>query len=237
MQFITKNSSLIGNKIQLKKNELSETSHITFLGLEIDNLLSWNLHIDKVINELTNICYMLRAVKPYMSLSSLINIYYSLFHSVMSYGIIFWGHSTNTQRIFILQKRAVRLITGQNNRVSCRHFFKKLEILPLKSQYIYSTLVFVSKHNHLFTTNFNRHNIQTRQKDNFHVPSSSLTVFQKDVYFSGVKIFNKLPAELKQLVGSPKHFKSAVRRYLASHCFYTLKRIHGYGLTKLIFAC
>ena len=222
MQFITKNSKPIGSKIQYKTNELTETSHITFLGLEIDNLLSWNLHIDKVSNKLTSICFMLRAAKPYMSPSSLKTIYYSLFHSVMSYGIIFWGHSSNTQRVFVLQKRAIRLITGQGNRISCRQIFKQLEILPLKSQYIYSTLLFVSKHNHLFTTNFNTHNIQTRHSDNLHVPSSSLTVFQKGIYFSGIKIFNKLPVELKQLMGSTKHFKTAVRRYLVSHCFYTL---------------
>jgi hypothetical protein len=71
MQFKTKNSKLIGNKIHFNTNEISEIFHINFLGLEIDNLLSWNLHIDKVINKLTVICFMLRAAKPYMSPSSL----------------------------------------------------------------------------------------------------------------------------------------------------------------------
>jgi hypothetical protein len=74
--------------------------------------------------------------------------YYSLFHSVLSRGIIFWGHSSSTQRLFVLQKRAIRLITGQGNRTSCRQIFKQLEIFPLKSQYIYSILLFVSKHKH-----------------------------------------------------------------------------------------
>jgi hypothetical protein len=92
----------------------------------------------------------------------------------------------------------------------------------LKSQYIYSTLLFVSKHKHFFTTNFDRHNIRTRQRDNLHVPSSSLTAFQNGVYYSGINFFNKLPVELKQLVGFPQKFKTAVRRYLVSHCFYTL---------------
>jgi hypothetical protein len=223
MQFLTKNSKIIDNNINFKTIELTETPHITFLGLEIDNQLSWNLHIDKISNKLTSICFMLRAAKPYISSSTLKTIYYSLFHSVMSYGIVFWGHSSNTQRIFILQKRAIRLIMGQGNRTSCRHIFKQLEILPLKSQYIYSILLFVSKHYHLFATNYNTHNIQTRHRDNLHVPSSSLTVFQKGVYFSGIQIYNKLPAALKQLVKSPKFFKKAIKDYLVSHCFYTLQ--------------
>jgi hypothetical protein len=57
-------------------HELMEFSHITFLGLEIDNLLSWNLHIDKMMNNLTSVCFMLRAAKPFISLSSLLTIYY-----------------------------------------------------------------------------------------------------------------------------------------------------------------
>jgi hypothetical protein len=222
MQFLTKNSTPIGRNIRLNSNEIIEIPHINFLGLEIDNLLLWNLHIDKVINKLTTICYMLRAVKPYLSISSLKMIYYSLFHSVLSYGIIFWGHSPSTQRLFVLQKRAVRLMTGQGNRASCRNIFKQLEILPLKSQYIYSILLFVSKHKHLFKTNFTSHNIQTRQCENLHLSSSSLTVFQTGVYFSGIKIFNELPLELKKLVETPKKFKVAIRRYLGSHCFYTV---------------
>jgi hypothetical protein len=65
MQFKTKNSKLISNKIHFNTNEITEIFHINFLGLEIDNLLSWNLHIDKVINKLTVICFMLRACHPH----------------------------------------------------------------------------------------------------------------------------------------------------------------------------
>jgi hypothetical protein len=145
----------------------------------------------------------------------------------VSFGTISWyyilGAFLKYPKTFCITKKgAIRLITGQGNRTSCRQIFKQLEILPLKSQYIYSILLFVGKHKHFFTTNSDRHNIQTRQRDNLHVPSSSLTVFQNGVYYSGIKLFNKLPVELKQLVGFPKKFKIAVRRYLVSHCFYTL---------------
>jgi exonuclease III len=222
MQFITKNSRPIENRTYIMSHELTEVSHISFLGLEIDNLLSWNLHIDKVMKKLTSVCFMLRAAKPFISPASLLTVYYSLFHSALSYGIIFWGQSPSTQRLFVLQKRAIRIMMGVSNRTSCRHIFKKLEILPLNSQYIYSMLLFVSTHKQLFITNSDSHSIHTRQRDNLHVPMASLTAFQKGVYFSGVKIFNRLPAELKQLSSRPKQFKIASKRYLASHCFYTL---------------
>jgi hypothetical protein len=56
-------------------------------------------------NKLRSACYMFRFVKPCMSHSSLIMIYYSLFHSVMSSGIIFWGNSSHSQKIFKLQQK------------------------------------------------------------------------------------------------------------------------------------
>jgi hypothetical protein len=56
----------------------------------------------------------------------------------------------------------------------------------------------------------------------FYLPSCSLTVFQNGVYYTGVKVFNYLPIELKWLIESSMKFKVAIRRYLVSHCFYTL---------------
>jgi hypothetical protein len=116
----------------------------------------------------------------------------------------------------------------------------------LKSQYIFSILLFVSKNRNLFTTNFGRHNIWTRQSDNLHFPSSSLTIYQNGAYFTGIKIFNRLPLELKQLVGFPRKCKGALRGYLVSHCFYSLEKFFSmnwyhadfvYILNVLFFIC
>jgi len=210
------------NKLISNNSEITEVSHIKFLGLEIDNTLSWNVHINHIITKLNTVCYMLRVLKPYISYSSLLTCYYSLFHSIFSYGIIFWGHAAGSNKIFILQKRAIRIMTGQTNRTSCRSFFKQLKILPMKSQYIYSILSFVVKNRNLFTLNGDKHNILTRQSGDLYLPSSSLTLYQNGVHFTGVKIFNNLPRELKQLAVTPNKFKRTLREYLVSHCFYSL---------------
>jgi len=39
-------------------------------------------------------------------------VYYAFFHSVISYGLIFWGNSTDSKCAFKLQKRAIRIIMG-----------------------------------------------------------------------------------------------------------------------------
>jgi hypothetical protein len=87
IQFTTKNSTLIASKIHVNSNKIIEIPHMKFLGLEIDKTLSWNLQIDKIINKLTSVCFMLRTIKPYLFPTSLKMLYYSLFHSVLSYGM------------------------------------------------------------------------------------------------------------------------------------------------------
>ena len=124
-------------KIIYGNNINSNVSHTKFLVLAIDSTLSSSTHIEGTVNKLSSVLYMFRSAKPYISHSSLITIYYALFHSSMSHGIIFWGNSYNKQKIFKLQKRAIRIIIGSRNKDSCRNLFKLLAVLPLKSEYIF----------------------------------------------------------------------------------------------------
>ena len=85
---------------------------------------------------------MIRRSKLYLSHVALKMVNYAFFHSVMSYGLIFWGNSTNSKRVFKLQKRAIRIKVGARNNVSCTEFYKLLKILPLSAQYTYSLIMF-----------------------------------------------------------------------------------------------
>jgi len=95
------------------------------------------------MKKLGTACYIIRNTKTYVSASSLEMIYHTFFHSAMSYRIIFWGNSLHSSTIFSIQKKAIRIMEGCGNRVSCRNLFKKLQILPLTSHYMLSLLMFV----------------------------------------------------------------------------------------------
>jgi hypothetical protein len=93
---------------------------------------------------------------------------------------------------------------GCGNRVSCRNLFKKLQILPLTSQYMLSLLMFVVQNKNLFLTNNENHNVDTRQRNNLYLPQANLTIYQKGAYYSGIKIFNNLPSEIKNVASIQK---------------------------------
>ena len=70
------------------------------------------------------------------------SIYFAYFHSIASYGTIFWGNSSYSRKIFTLQKKIIIIMMGAHPRTSCRKLFKKLEISAIPSQYIYSLMSF-----------------------------------------------------------------------------------------------
>jgi len=86
----------------------------------------------------SSVCYVMRLVKPYVTANTFKVIYYSYFHSIMTYGLIFWGNSPDRIKIFRLQKKIIRIMMGWRSRDSCRKLFPNLEILPLPSQYTLS---------------------------------------------------------------------------------------------------
>jgi hypothetical protein len=146
----------------------------------------------------------------------------------MSYGITFWGNQLYSDKIFKIQKRAIRIITNSRMRDSCREMFKKLEILPLYSQYILSISIFVIKNKHLFYTNKQIHSMHTRSTTNLHPPTAHLIKFQKAVYYSAIKIFNNLPHYIKDLANEVIPFQNTLRRFLLIHSLYSSDEYFNY---------
>ena len=157
-----------------------------------------------------------------MSLKSLKMVYYACFNSIMSYGLIFWSNSSHSSNIFKIQKTIMQN-AGCRRRNSCRDLFKKLKILPMQSQYIMPIFLFVVNKNK-FKTNSDVHHINTRKKSNFYQPSSNLALYQKGVYSTGIKVLNHLPSSIKNLSDNPKQLKSALKKYLYAHSFYSVQK-------------
>ena len=170
--------------------------------------------------------YIMRILKPMISCESLITIYHSYFHSILRYGILFWGNTPISKDIFKIQKRTVRIITDKNRRESFRELFKNLKILTLTSQYIISVLSFVIENKELFTSNKDIHNFNTRHSLDFHLPSTHLSIVQRGVIYPGSKIFNSLPTHIKSHAGNSRNFIRIIKKYLIENVIYNLEEFY-----------
>jgi hypothetical protein len=169
VEYRTKDYYQIQTKVQYKNNIIPNFKMTKFLGLIIDETLTWNQHIEFTTTKLCSACYAIRNLKHIVPQSTLRTLYYAYVHPILSYGIIFWGRSSKVTKLFILQKRIVRVLTNTGARESCRDVFWKMEILTLYSQYFFSLIVFTVENKHLFTLNKDIHTHATRYNSNIHL--------------------------------------------------------------------
>ena len=102
-----------------------DTITIRFLGLKIDSTLTWREHVTELTPKLNKACCVIRTLMFLRSLEILRMVYFSYFHSIMSYGIIFWGNSHSSINIFKIQKRIIRIMTKSNNLCQISKRYKK----------------------------------------------------------------------------------------------------------------
>ena len=100
------------NKIKLRtikigKSKISETDHIKFLGIIIDNRLKFNFHTSYISSKLSKQIGLLYKLSKYVPVNILKLLYNTLFLPYVNYGIEAWygSYSNNTDKIFILQKK------------------------------------------------------------------------------------------------------------------------------------
>jgi hypothetical protein len=66
IHFMKKNSQVIVMHFIHGNNQLAKSTNTRFLGLIIDNMLSWKGHVDWLMTKLSSACYAIRTIKPYM---------------------------------------------------------------------------------------------------------------------------------------------------------------------------
>jgi len=71
-----------------------------FLDLQTGNHMHWKNHIEQVIPKLSAACYAIRLMAHISNINTLKSNYYAHFHSVIKYGVIFRGNSSNSGKIF-----------------------------------------------------------------------------------------------------------------------------------------
>jgi len=206
---------------------VSNVTQTNFLGLTLNDSLTWKQHTDLLIKKMSSASYALRQVKYSLPIDTLKIIYYAHVHAIMSYGVIFWGNSPSAKKVFKLQKKIIRIITNTRPRDSCKEIFKNMQIMTLYSQYIYSIILFVVNNKYIFTTNNEIHKHNSRNNNNLHPALSSLTKFKKGPCISGIKAFNHLPQYLKALDHN-SYFRSSLKTFLYHHSFYSIEECYEY---------
>ena len=111
-----------------------------FLGIYIDETLSWKYHIEKVCSKLSRANYIMNKIKKILLKSSLRTLYSTLIQSHINYGLIIWGSSHSIGKVHTQQKKAIRIINAKPYNYHTEPLFKTCKILKIQDHYTYNVL-------------------------------------------------------------------------------------------------
>ena len=174
--------------------------------------------------KLSKVVGVLNKLKHFLPTSTLLKIYKSLLLPHLNYAILSWGfaHTSNLNRLLILQKKALRSINKKPYTYPSTPLFKitrSLNIFDILKKNIsifmfqYNNSQLPSAFNFFFHTFSSIHNYHTRNCNNLVSVLRRTDVGQRSIAYEGTKIWNALPLDIKT-APSLISFKSKINMYL-----------------------
>ena len=212
-------------KLSIKINniELEEKNEINFLGVQIDNKLSWKAHIVHICNKVSKSIAILRLVRSVFPKNILKMIYMSLVYSYLNYCNLIWGAAEygTIEPLFKLQKKAIRIITNSYYLEHTLPLFKNHKLLNVYQVYVLNCILFIYKcmkcnlfleFKRKIKVNSDIHDHHTRRKELRANIKARLNICKNSCLHFGINKWNLLSSRLKSL-NSIDYFKKEVK-----HC-------------------
>jgi hypothetical protein len=223
VQFLTCRGTKKILDINYMGDPVDKANNAKFLGIHLDQFCDFKLHVEYVCNKINKFIFPLRKLRETVSQEAALVAYHGYTMSILRYGLIIWGNSTDMQKAFVKQKKCIRAIFCLKPRDSCKPIFKRNQLLPLPSLYIYEIAVFVRGNQQYFKQRGEviiYNNQMSRQKNLLYVPRFRLKQTSRTPYFMCIKIFNKLPRDIKDL--PLNQFKKKLFIWLCELCAYSV---------------
>ena len=188
---------------------LENVTFIKFLGITVDNKLSWKYHIDTICKIISRNIGIINKLKFHFSPSSLLMLYSSLILPYLNYGIMAWGntHQTLLDRLLLLQKKSLRIIYNSAFRSHTDPLFVDSKILKIGDLYLFHLGQFMYNYNRntlphifdgMFPKNQSFHKYPTRQSNEYHLPFFRTILGKNTFIYNGPKYWNSLSDDIKE---------------------------------------
>ena len=124
-------------------SSIERVSEFDFLGLTMNVFMSWSSHAKKVSNKISRVLGIMNRMKHFLPFSALRLMYQSLVNCHLQFCLLAWGYEYN--RVFNLQKKAVRIMTASKYNAHTEPLFKQLNIMKLEESFSLQCLKFYHK--------------------------------------------------------------------------------------------
>ena len=197
--------------IDFLNNQIKRTTHIKFLGVTLEENLTWNHHINETCNKLKRLFHIFYNIRDYLSKDNIKTIYYTLIYSQIKYGITLYGQAgcSKLKKIQTLQNQLLKVLLKKNYRFSTNELHKSMDLLKINDIAEQEILTFVHNYftdnlppvfNNYYETLANQHQRNTRNGHNLlYILDHNTNIAASSIKISGAKLSNNLDNNLKNI--------------------------------------
>ena len=210
--------------IKFGNSNLNQCAETKYLGVILDDKLSWIPHIKSIQKKVSSSTWALSRLQRFVPTESLKKVYYGLVHAKLTYCISCWGGAKNLKKLESLQNRAVKIICKAKKRDSPKLCYKSLQILQIRQCYNLQIASIMFKFNlgkwkgdFIPVRPSSIHNYHTRfaSKDTYTIPQGTSDLYQRSLNYIGPSVWNDVPEAIKA-TNNLGNFKKLFKEHLMS---------------------
>ena len=214
--------------IKMGNVELERVSSVKYLGVMLDEKVTWENQIDYLATKLSRSAGIFSKLRYYLNPKTLLEMYHALFNSRLQYAILCWGSasSTNLHRLQVLQNRAIRNMNKAprfyrldnyyiNQRILKIHELYKLEVAKFMHGHFNGLLPVCFSSFFVEIGNFHTYNTRSTSLRNYNSMAFKSTRGQRSIQYYGPKIWNEIPLSMKSI--SKNNFKKKYKDLILSY--------------------
>ena len=190
-------------QIAIDGHRIDKTGHTKFLGVIIDCKLTWKKHISYITGKIAKGIGVIMKAGKLLDKETLVTLYYTFLYPYLCYCNHVWGNTfvSYLEKLFLMQKKIVRIIHGVRPRTHTKPLFEGAKILNIYqiNKYLIGKFMFnVHNSNTLdiftsfFAYNSSIHEHNTRQSTHFHVPLVKRDLSKTCLSYRGTVIWNDI---------------------------------------------
>lgn len=214
-------------KIKINDENIMRKQQTKFLGLIIDEHLTWKDHINYISKKITKTIGILCRIRFYIKQPQLKLIYNTLIYPYLYYGNIVWANNypTRLEKLLKLQKKALRIMSFSAYTAPSLPLFKNMKLLNIHqiNDFLISAFSFELSHKILppyfddfFRENNKIHEHNTRKNSDIHKRCNRTNYGKYSTRNKITNIWNTIPLEIRKSV-SLSVFKKKMKHFLLTH--------------------
>ena len=213
--------------LAIGRSLIERTKVKKFLGIYIDDRITFAEHTNKISMKLSRGVGLLRKMKNVVPRNVLKQLFYAFIYSIFTYGITCYGsaYQNQTQRVKNLILRAIKLVLNRDEITTqiCKN--ERLFTFDMAYQYFCSINMYrvLELNNHDFLAakilsfqTFHSYGTRLVHNQNLNLPRVTRSKCHRSFIYNGIKIWNLLPLNIRIVQNDLCTFKNLLKNHLLS---------------------